>query len=168
MTRQIPATIVNHAAIQIAAPPDVVWRAIQEEYVEAKKFRAAGTIEALDDPAAVLSYRMRIHQEGQIDERVVRITERDHAARRLSAHADYLTVPAGGMGVWVTYQAHEIPLEPGGTRYTIDSHARLGLDVPGEGNPADVGAAMAAMKAAFDTALLAYLERIKATLEGAG
>ena len=162
MNQPIPVTIVNHVAIEIAAPPDAVWRAIQEEYLEAKKFREAGTLQPLDDePGAVLGgYRMRMMHGEVVDDRIVRFTEIDHAARRLSAHADYLTVPAGGMGVWVTYHAQALP--DGGTRYAIDSHARLQI----EPSP-DIAAAIASMKLSFDASLLAYLEKVKASLEGA-
>ncbi|MDH0866506.1 hypothetical protein [Mitsuaria sp. GD03876] len=165
MTASVPATIVNHVSLEIPAPPDAVWAAIQEEYVEARKFSGAGSIEPFDDPAAVRAYRMRVVQGEVVDEREVRITERDHAARRLSAYADYQTVPASGMGVWATYHAQEVPGEARRTRYAIDCHARLRVDVPdGAGTP-EVQAAIAAMKAAFDTALLAYLERFRAQFE---
>ncbi len=165
MTQQFPVTMVNHVAIEIAAPPDAVWRAIQEDYVEAKKFREVGTFEPLDDPAAVLGgYRMRIVHGDVVDERLVRFTEIDHQARRLSAYADYLTVPVGGMGVWVTYHAQEAPR--GGTRYAIDCHARLHIDKPAGGSKADFAEAITTMTRGADASLIAYLERVKASLEG--
>ncbi|WP_077035910.1 hypothetical protein [Pelomonas sp. KK5] len=164
-TTSIPATIVNHVAIEIDAPPEAVWLAIQAAYVEARKFREAGAIEAVDDPATVLAYRMRIGEGAQLDERLVRITELDHAARRLSAHADYLTQPPGGMGVWACYHAQ--PHGAQGTRYAIDCHARLGVEVAQGSDRAAIAAAVAAMKAAFDASLLAYLGQVKASLEGA-
>nr|WP_316640432.1 hypothetical protein [uncultured Roseateles sp.] len=164
MTDRYPVTIVNHVAIDIKAPPEAVWRAIQEEYVEAKKFRQLGTLQPLDDPAAVLGgFRMRLEHEGVIDEREVRYTEIDHAARRLSVYADYLTVPVGGMGVWVTYQAQEVPE---GTRYAIDAHARLHVEVQEGGGKADIATAIDALTHSFDGSLRAYLEKVKAGFEG--
>ncbi len=157
------ATIVNHVAIEIDAPPEPVWQAIQDAYVEARKFREAGAIEAVDDPATVLAYRMRIGSGAQLDERIVRITELDHAERRLGAHADYLTQPPGGMSVFACYHAQA--LGPRRARYAIDCHARLDVAVPEGSDRAGVTATIAAMKSAFDAALLAYLGQVKASLE---
>ena len=75
MSGTISATMVNHVAMDMAAPADAVWQAILDDYVEAKKFREHGTVAPLDDPAAVFGgYRMRFEQNGVVDERVVRIT----------------------------------------------------------------------------------------------
>jgi hypothetical protein len=165
MAEQIPVTIVNHLGVDIGVLPGAVWQVILDEYVEAKKFREIARIEPLDDPSAVLGgYRMRLEYEGVVDERVIRFTERDEAARRLSIFADYLTAPAGGMRVWVTYQAQEIP---GGSRFTIDCHTGVGIDTPASGAKADVAAVVAGIKLNFDTALIAYLEQTKMKLEGA-
>jgi hypothetical protein len=160
----IPATMVNHVAVDIAAAPDAVWREIVELYVEAKKFREQGSVTPLDDPAAPLgAYRMRIDHGGSvIDERLCQITERDEATRRLSMFADYLSVP-GGMQVYATYQAQEAP---GGTRFALDCHSRLSLEMPAEG-PAGLAGALAAGKAQADHYLVAFLESVKAGLEAA-
>lgn len=165
MAEQTPVTIVNHVAVDIARSPEAVWRAILDDYVEATKFREIAEIEPIDDPSAVLGgYRMRLEHEGVVDRRDIRFTERDEAARRLSIFADYLTVPAGGMKVWVTYQAQELP---GGARYAVDCHTRLNVEAPAGGGRADLAAAVAEMKASFDAGLIAYLKRVKARLEGA-
>lgn len=162
MAEQIPVTMVNHVAMDIAAAPDVVWRAILEDYIEAKKFRELGAIEAIDDPAAVFGgYRMRFEQNGAVDERIVHITERDDAARRLSAAADYLSVP-GGMRVYATYHAQEMA---GGTRYAIDCHTQLQVAAPAGDAKAGVAATLAEMTAGADAHLIAYLESIKARVE---
>lgn len=160
----IPVTIVNHVAVDIAAPSDAVWRAILDEYVEAKKFREHYTIEPLADPAAFLGgYRMLMEKDGAVvDERIVHITERDDAARRLSLLADYLSVP-GGMQVFVTYQAHATA---NGARYTLDCHSRMGIEAPAGGTREEITAAVAALKAQIDPALIQYLESIKTRLEG--
>jgi len=162
MSGTISATMVNHVAMDMAAPADAVWQAILDDYVEAKKFREHGTVAPLDDPAAVFGgYRMRFEQNGVIDERVVHITERDETARRLSAMADYLSVP-GGMRVYATYHAQEIH---GGTRYAIDCHAQLSVDMPAGDARASAAAKLAEMTAGADTHLLAYLTAIKARVE---
>jgi hypothetical protein len=165
MPDQIPVTIVNHLGVDIGVSPDTVWQAILDEYVEAKKFREIARIEPIDDPSAVLGgYRMRLEHEGMVDERVIHFTERDESARRLSIFADYLTVPVGGMRVWVTYQANEIT---GGCRFTIDCHTRVGIDLTTGETKTDFAIAVAGMKNKFDTALIAYLETVKGRLEGA-
>lgn len=161
----IPVTIVNHVAVDIAAAPDAVWRAILEEYVEARKFREYYTLEPLTDPAAFLGgYRMRMEKDGAVvDERVVHITERDDEARRLSLLADYLSVP-GGLQVFVTYQAHATA---NGARYTLDCHSRMGVEPPAGDARKGIAAAVAALKAQFDAPLAQYLASIKTRLEGA-
>lgn len=165
MTQQTPVTIVNHVAVDIARSPDALWRAILDDYVEATKFREVAEIEPIDDPSAVLGgYRMRLEHEGVVDRRDIHFTEHDETARRLSIFADYLTVPAGGMRVWVTYQAQEIP---SGARYAIDCHTRLNIEAPAGGAKSDIAAAVAEMKTNFDVGLIAYLERVKAGLEAA-
>lgn len=162
MSGTISATMVNHVAMDMAAPADAVWQTILDDYVEAKKFREYGIVEPLDDPAAVFGgYRMRFEQNGVVDERVVRITERDEAARRLSAAADYLSVP-GGMRVYATYHAQEIG---DGTRYAIDCHTQLLVEVPAGDARVGVAATLAEMAAGADTHLLAYLAAVKARVE---
>lgn len=164
MAEQIRVTLVNHVGVDIAVSPDMVWHEIIDAHFEANLFRAAATVEPIDDPAAVLGgYRMSFEYNGVVDEKIIHFTERDDAARRLSIFANYLTVPAGGMGVWVTYHAQEIP---GGTRYAIDAHSTPPLDLPASGAKEDIAAAMAEMSATFDAAMIAYLESIKTKLEG--
>lgn len=166
MTEQnVRVTIVNHAAVDIAAPPAAVWQTILDEYIEAKKFREIGyAIEPLDDPAAYLGgYHMRFEQDGAVvDERLCHVTEHDEAALRLSMFADYL---AGGMIVYATYHAEAAP---GGTRYRLDCHSTLGIPQPAGAGRAEVAAAVAEMTAQFDAALTGYLESIKAKLETQG
>jgi hypothetical protein len=162
MAESIPVTMVNHVAMDMAVAPDIVWRAILDDYVEAKKFRESGTVEAIDDPAAVFGgYRMRFEQNGVVDERIVLITERDEAARRLSAAAHYLSVP-GGMRVYATYHAEEIA---GGTRYAIDCHTQLRIEAPAGDIHAGIAATLAEMTVGADTHLVAYLASIKARVE---
>lgn len=163
MTEQVPVTMVNHVALEMAAAPDAVWREILSDYVEAKKFREFGTIEPLDDPAAIFGgYRMRFEQDGVVDERIVHITERDDQARRLSVTADYLSVP-GGMRVYATYHAREAA---DGTCYAIDCHTQLKVDAPMDERP-DLATTVAEMTAGADVHLNAYLASIKARVEAA-
>lgn len=162
MAEPIPVTMVNHVAMDMAAPPDAVWDAILDDYIEARKFREVGTIEPIDDPAAVFGgYRMRFEKDGVVDERIVHITERDDAARRLSAAADYLSVP-GGMRVYATYHAQPVA---GGTRYAIDCHTQINIEAPAGDAKAGVAATLADMTAGADAHLVAYLESIKARVE---
>lgn len=160
MAEAIPVIMVNHAALEMAVAPDELWRVILNDYVDARKFSDSGAIEPLSDPAAVHGgYRMRLQHGDVIDERIVRITERDEAARRLSAVADYLSVP-GGMRVFATYHAQE---HLAGARFTIDCHTELGIAVPAE----QVAATLAEMTAGADAHLFAYLESVKARVEEA-
>jgi hypothetical protein len=162
VSRRIPATIVNHVAIDIAADADAVWQVILHEIVEARSFRDLNAMTALDDPNVPLGgYRTTLDDgEGGIDERVIHVTERDEAARRVSVRADFVSDP-GGTQVYATYQARETP---GGACFTIDCHTRLELDVP---DGADVGAIIARDTAHYDTEMTARLEKVKTRLEGA-
>lgn len=163
----LPVTIVNHAAVGIAVPPDRLWRLILDEFAEAKRWRELGySVEPLDDPAAVLGgYRMWRQQNGKVvDSRICHITELDESARRLSLFADYLSEPGGAL-VYVTYQAQELA---GAARYTMDCHTRVGIETPAHGEKAAVAVAIDAIKAHSDTHLAGYLSQTKARLEGVG
>lgn len=162
--KTLKVTIANHVAVDIAASPDAVWRVIVEEYVGAGKF-GDYAIEPIDDPAAVFGgYRMRLEKDGAVvDERVIHFTEHDDAVRRLSLYADYLSV-TDGMQVIATYQAHQTA---SGSRYTIDCHTRIGIEVPASNVREGIVAAVGEMKAHFDTALGQYLQSIKGRLESA-
>lgn len=161
----LPVTIVNHAAVDIAVPPDRVWHLILDEFVEANRWRELGySIEPLANPAVVLGgYRMWREQDGKVvDNRVCHITEIDASARRVSLFADYLSEP-GGVQVYVTYQAQEFS---GTARYAMDCHTRVGIEAPACGEKAAVAAVIDAIKTHSDTHLAGYLSRTKARLEG--
>jgi hypothetical protein len=161
VSRRVPATIVNHVAIDILAGADAVWQVILHEIVEAKTLRDLNAVTTLDDPDVPLGgYRTTLDNgEGGVDERVIHVTERDEAARRLSVRADFVSDP-GGNQVYATYQAREIP---GGACFTIDCHTSLALDVP---DGTDVGAIIARDTAHYDTEMTARLEKVKKRLEG--
>ncbi|MDT9598758.1 SRPBCC family protein [Sphingosinicella rhizophila] len=163
MSRAITATIVNHVAIDIDAPAEAVWDVIIEQFVDAKGFRSIGTVTDLDDLSAPLGgyhIRLDLADDGP-DERVARITERNDAARRLSLFADYLSVP-GGMCVYATYHAQEVP---GGARFALDCHTSVQLDLPADASRADVAATIEERTASYDEALAERLEKMKARLE---
>ena len=161
MNRRIPATIVNHVVIDIAADADAVWQVILHEIVEARSFRDLNAMTPLGDPNVPLGgYRTKLENgDGGIDEQVIHVTERDEAARRVSVRADFVSDPAGTQ-VYATYQAREIQ---GGARFTIDCHTRLDLEVP---DGADVGAVIGKETATYDTGMTARLEKVKKRLEG--
>lgn len=155
MSEQVPATIVNHVAVDIAASADAVWNVILDEYIEANKFRSSGyQIETIQDQAAALGgYRIVYEQDGKVlDERICHVTERDDSARRLSMFADYLSVP-GGLQVYATYQARQAP---DGATYTLDCHARMNVDA---------GADIAELTMQFDGGLVDYLNSVKTRVE---
>lgn len=162
----ISVTIVNHLAADIAAEPDAVWADILDTFVEARQWRTDGyVIEPIDEPSAPLGgYRMQLEQEGiAADQRIVYITERDDAARRLSLFVEFLSGPNGVL-VYATYYTQEAPR---GARYTIDCHTRMGIERPEGGKRADVATAIDGLKNHFETHLTGYLERVKARLEPA-
>lgn len=162
MSRRVPATIVNHAVIDIAAGADAVWQVILQEIVEAKSFRDLNAMTPLDDPDVPLGgYRTKLDDgEGVVDERVIHVTECDEAARRVSVRADFISDP-GGTQVYATYQARKTP---GGASFTIDCHTSLQLDVP---DGADIGAIIARDTATYDMEMTLRLEKVKKRLEEA-
>lgn len=163
MTKRLPVTTAHHVAMDFETSPDIIWAEIVAQYVEGSKFSVLGKIEPLDDPAAPLgAYRVVIEgEDGAVDERIARVTERDEAARRLSIFADYLS-PAGGMQVFATYQAIAIPR---GARFTLDCHARYEIEAPDKAARAEIAATIARNKVAADEGMLDFLRSLKAKLE---
>lgn len=161
----LKVTIPNHVAVDIAATPDDVWRAIREEYGEAKKFRAFARVEPLDDPAAIFGgYRMTVEKDGVVvDDRIIHLIERDEKAMRLSLFANYLQFP-GGLEVYATYRAQQMATR---TRYAIDCFTRVGIPTPASGKREDVAAAVAEIAAESDKYLIDYLDSIRTRLEAA-
>ena len=161
------ATTVNHVTVGITAPPEKVWQAILDDYVRAEKFKVPGyAVEPVSDPGAVLGgYHIRLVKDGVIDDRVIHITERDDRACRLSLWAQYRDDPDGVTDVFATYHAQEAP---SGTRYALDCHARLAIDIPEHASEDHVAATLARVTAESENYLFAYLEGVRAQVEGPG
>ena len=155
----VRSVIVNHVAVDMAVFPDRLWADIAKSFGGYDVWTAAGyKVDEIDDPTALLAYRMTLEKDGAIaDQRVVRVTEKDEGARRISLFADFLSQPHGLL-VFASYQAHEIA---GGARYTIDCHSRMGIE-PGAGT---VVAKIAELQKSFDTYLNDSLHKLKAKLE---
>ena len=163
-SEEVRVTIVNHVESDMEVSPRVVWNAILDEYVEAKKFLELGySIEPLDDLAAVEGgYRMRFVQDGAlVDDRICRITERDDTRRRLSMVGNFLSTPSK-MVVYVTYHAAQTAT---GARYTIDCHSSLNLDLAEGSDSKQVKAAVTELTEQFGAALASYLAELKTKLE---
>ena len=153
-------TVVNHVATDIAVPPDVVWREIITSFVEGRRWRETNfAVTPIEDLAAVLGgYRMRLERpDGTVDERIVHISERDDAARRLSLFVDFVSVP-DGLLVFASYQAHACA--DCHARYTIDCHTRMAVDAQ-----ADIASAVEQMKTHSDRYLTDYLAGVRHRLE---
>lgn len=157
----VQAVVVNHVAVDIAVSPDRLWASIEESFAGYGGWIKAGyQVEEFDDPTTSLAYRMTLTKDGAIaDQRVVRVTERDADARRVSLFADFVS-EAHGLHVFASYQAHEAP---GGSRFTIDCHTRMGIEQPGGGMT--VAAKIAELRQSFDTYLVDALNKLKAKLE---
>ncbi|WP_077035779.1 SRPBCC family protein [Pelomonas sp. KK5] len=157
----VQVTVVNHVAVDIAAPVEAVWQKIVASFVEGRRWRETGfTVTPIDDdPAAVLGgYRMRLERpDASVDERIVHVSERDDGARRLSLFVDFVSVP-GGLLVFASYQA--LPDGDGRARYTIDCHTRMGVEGRG-----DVATAVEQMRIHSQRYLEDYLGGVKQRLE---
>ena len=157
---QSAVTIVNHVYVDVRTGADHVWREMCADLLEARNLREVATVGPLDDPSAILGgYRVRKENEGVLDEQVVRVTELDAKARRLSLYVHYLSAPHGGMEVFATYQAREMS---GSTSYAIDCHSRVGVDPDAA---LDLEAHAAELTSTYATALLAGLAAFKAKVE---
>jgi hypothetical protein len=159
----LQAVIVNHVAVDMAVSPDRLWASIFAGFAGYGAWIKAGyEIEEYDDPTASLAYRMKLEKDGAIvDERVVRVTEQDQAARRVSLFADFLS-EAHGLNVFASYQARETA---DGSCYTIDCHTRMGIETPGDGGRSAVAAKIAELEQSFATYLVEGLVKLKAKLE---
>jgi len=130
--QSVRVTAVNHAAIDIACDPQRVWRDILEAVLEGGQFAQYGyRMEPLtEDPAAFLGgYRLVLEgKDGAIaDDRIVRVTERDEEAMRLSLFADYSLPAEAAVAVHATYQAVRIP---SGTRYELHAYTNMNVARP--------------------------------------
>lgn len=164
MSNVIPATIVNHAMIAIAATPASVWEVILEQFVDVERLGEFGVVTPLDDHTAPLGgYHMQLDLgEGKTDRRIVRITEYDPVELRLSLFADFLSVP-GGMKAYITYHAQSVAE---GARFAVDCHLRLQLDVPDGATRADVVDMIAEKTASGDEQLAQHMKAVRSRLEG--
>jgi hypothetical protein len=157
---KVQVTLVNHVAVDIAAPPHVVWLEIVDCFVQGRRWRETDfAVTPIDDPAAVLGgYRMRLERpDGTVDERVVHVSERDGASRRLSLFVDFVSVP-DGLLVFASYQAHACADDY--SRYTIDCHTRMAVDAQ-----SDIASAVEQMKTHSDRYLTDYLAGVRHRLE---
>lgn len=161
MNQRIPATIVNHAVVDVAVSVDIVWREILAELVEAKDTSGMATVTHFTDATAPLGgFSVQFDAgDGVTGERIVYFTERDDAARRMSICTDLRSGPNSGRKAYGTYQAVETAE---GASLKLDSHTVIEVDLPSDG---DVAAVIATQKAAWDEMLTAGLQVMKERLE---
>ena len=156
-----PVTVVSHVAVNIEVPPDVLWKTISSDLLSLEAWRNAGYgVASLSDAAVPLGGYRLTKKAGQnvVDERIVHVIERDEQARRLSLFSEHLSEP-GGLSVHATYHVRDTP---SGASCAIDCHTRIGLQIAEE---ADVPGLIGDMREQSEAHLLAYLERVRLTLE---
>lgn len=160
-------TVVNHNAVEIDRPAQVVWQDILETYVDGRKFSSQGhVVEPLkDDPAAYLGgYRMTLHDKdgNVVDDRICRITERDDAAMRLSLCAEYLVPPEMNLIVNASYAASTTP---GGSRYTLDAYSTMNVALPNNATEPSLKQVAEQFQSGSSAHLDAFLRSVKQRLE---
>ena len=163
----IPVTVVCRVSVDIACSPERLWQTIESRYAQGEKFSGSGyTIERFEDAAAYLgAYRMALSKDGVIvDDRIVRVSEIDEAARRISLHGQYLSESSHGLDVYASYQA--LPIATG-ARFAIDCHAHYSRWPQPSEDPAELRAAIEDMKATSAAGLEQFMTRVKAELEEA-
>ncbi|AXB78838.1 hypothetical protein TQ38_019815 [Novosphingobium sp. P6W] len=159
-------TVVNHCSIVIDRSPERTWAELEAEYGAGIGFARAGyKLEALNEPAFPLGgYRLWREQNGGIDERICRITEREASAMRISMRADYLSPDARNMTVFTTFQA----LRAGATaEFHLDCHSTFDLDVGANASRDDVARAVVQLGDHFDRGIAQGVSRLKARIEAA-
>ena len=158
-------TVVNHAQIEIACPPERVWRMITEDLGTGQGFASQGyRIEPLAAPVPYLgAYRMSLETPAFVDNRFCGVTERDDAAMRMSLYAEFLSAQANNMVTYATYQA--IRTERG-CLYRLDCHSTLDHAVNDGAPREDIATSVAALQAQFDQGLAAGFVKHKAKFEG--
>lgn len=160
-------TVVNHNAVDIDRPANVVWQDILETYVDGRKFSSQGhVIEPLkDDPAAYLGgYRMTLRDKDGtvVDDRVCRITERDEAAMRLSLCAEYFVPSEMKLIVNASYQA---TATASGSRYTLDAYSMMDVALPSSSADPTVKQVAEQFQSGSAGHLDAFLKSVKDRLE---
>jgi hypothetical protein len=160
-------TVVNFASIDIACESKRVWRDIVEAFVEGRSLSEQGylTERLLDDPSALLGgYRVLVTAAtGELtDASIVRITELDEDAMRLSLNVHNLIPRQKAMNVNVSSRA--IPIECG-TRYETHLHTNFNAVFEFGGDLATTAAEFKQQTADF---LSLRLAAMKARLETPG
>lgn len=123
----IRITVVNHATVDIGCEPQRLWRDMVESFVEDRSLVDQGlqVTPLVDDPAALLG-GYRVVMKGPtgdiVDDRIVRVTERDEQDMRLSLCVRSLVPHEAAMLVNASCRAIEIS---GGVRYETHSHANF-------------------------------------------
>jgi hypothetical protein len=163
--RTLRITVVNHAQIEIACPPERVWRMISEDLGKGRGFASQGyRIDPLATPAPYLgAYRMFLETPDLVDNRFCGVTERDEAAMRMSLYAEFLSAVANKMVTYATYQA--IPTEIG-CLYRLDCHSTLDHAVEDDASRDEIARSVTALQAKFDQGLATGFVKHKALLEG--
>jgi hypothetical protein len=163
----VRVTLVNHHQVDIDQSTDRVWADILDTYLTGSKFKASGyEVTPLKDdlsaPQGGYRIMLRNDQGEPVDERITRVTEIDHAARRLSLSADYLLPAETALVVYASYQA--LPIATG-ARYHLDCHSSMTLAVGPDDDAASVAAKMAESHTQAGAYVDASLKAIKARLE---
>lgn len=160
-TTTIRATVVNHNEIEIACPAATAWDWLLENIARARSYADRGyTNEPVDDRAAILSGRLRLEQDGAVDEIVYALTERDEAAMRMSVRAEFLSTG------WIAFASYQVIPTERGCRFRIDCHTMLDVPAAPKASHETVRESVTAMRDSFDFGPL--LETLKARFEADG
>jgi hypothetical protein len=169
----VEATAINHSSQEICVAPQKLWQLILDQYLNGGQFSNLGyEISSLEDDLAAFrgGYRMTFRDDKGtiVDDRMVYITERNDAARRLSIFAQYLSPSANGLEVHATYQA--VPSECGAL-YNLSVHSQMNFPTSSEeGAKPSIQAAVEEMQNMWqkflDERLLDYKKQLEASPEG--
>lgn len=162
---KVRTTVVNHACVKIDRPAAHVWTEILADFTKGRTFAELGyNIVPYVDPAFPLgAYRMYYESADIVDSRICLITDREEAAMRLGARAEFLSPVANGMLTYAVYQA--VPVE-NGCLYKLDCHSTLDHSVARSATRMEVAQSIEALCRQFDEGLKGAFEKIKERIEG--
>ena len=161
---KVRTTVVNHACVTIDRPAAIVWKEILADFTTGRTFAKLGyEIVPFNDPAFPLgAYRMYYASADIVDDRICLITDREEAAMRLGARAEFLSPVANGMLTYAVYQA--VPVE-NGCQYKLDCHSTLDHSVARSATRVEVAQSIDALCRQFDGGLKDAFEKIKERIE---
>jgi hypothetical protein len=158
-------TSTHHVRVRFDCSIDTIWGDIDLGLGRGRRFEHRGyrVRQIVDDPRAYITGYQMWREDSDDLERLVFITERDLAAKRLSLCAYYLGAKARDTVVQATYSAVQ---DEQGSWYQVDCHGTRYLEVDAGISRDEIVKAITNSNEDMDRYLRSALEAQKSDLEG--